>query len=127
MRACFLTITTTAEDREFDTRRDGEMELSPLYAMIKYREENASVVLTLQNKEIVMERTGDYSLRLVLEQGKIRKGSIGIGVQDGEIETFAKKIAYTIKDESVLLSLQYDLIIGGEAQPMKLRLFAKNK
>jgi len=125
MQACRMTITTNADGVENTITRDGEMEISLNAVILRYREENAFVWMKLQGESAELERAGDYSLRLKLNRGEICKGEIGIGGNGGEIETFAKKVNYSVSKDSVLLSLHYDLIISGEKQEMKLRLISR--
>ncbi len=107
--------------------REGEMKISFTDVELRYREENAFVYMKLQGDCAEIERQGDYSLRLHLKQDEETKGSIGIGGTDGEIGTFAHRVAYSVSKDSVLLSLHYDLLISGDVQTMKLRLLARAK
>ena len=125
MQACKLTITTTADGVENSITREGEMELSLAKVLLRYREENAFVVLILEGDTAKIEREGDYSLRLTLKEGETLMGEIGIGGAGGEIHTFAHRVAYSVSKDSLLLSLKYDLLISGEKQEMKLRLLAR--
>ena len=44
---------------------------------------------------------------------------------EGDVEVFAHKVAYSIGRDSLLLSLQYDLLFGSEKQEMKLRILSR--
>ncbi len=125
MQACKMTITTSADGVENTITREGEMELSAYGAILRYREENAFVWMKLQGESAEIERQGDYSLRLKLKRGEICEGEIGIGGSGGAIETYARKVNYSVSKDSILLSLHYDLIISGERQEMKLRLISR--
>ena len=125
MKQCKLTITSAVDGEENSVLRVGEMQLSPLSAQITYREEEAIVHLRLQNNRAWIEREGDYKLFLPLEQDKLCKGSIGILGTEGNVEVFTHKIAYSIGKDSLLLSLQYQLIFGEEKQEMKLRILSR--
>lgn len=125
MENCQVTITTIIDGNESQIIRHGEMETSVSEVKICYREENATVFLSTQNGRIEIERKGDYSLRLTLEQGKQSVGILGIGGAEGEVLTFAHQVAYSVSKNSVLMALKYDLIISGEIQEMKLRLLAR--
>ena len=125
MKACKLTITTTADGVENSITREGEMELSLSKVLLRYREENAFVMIILEGDTAKIEREGDYSLRLQLKEGEVLTGEIGIGGAGGEIQTFAHRVAYSVSKDSLLLSLKYDLIISGEKQEMKLRLLSR--
>lgn len=101
------------------------MELALSGAELFYREENALVAVKLHDSMAEIIREGDYTLRLFLEEGKQTLGTIGIGGAEGEIQTFARRIAYSVSKDSLLLSLHYDLMISGETQEMKLRLLSR--
>ena len=125
MKACRVTITTVADGRENSIVREGEMELSASKAILIYREENAAVRIQLEGETAQVERMGDYTLRLSLVRGKITDGEIGIGGSSGEIQTFSHRIQYSATENSLLVSLRYDLIISGETQKMQLRLTSR--
>ncbi len=125
MKKCKVTITTTADGQENTITREGEMSLSAGAAVLRYREENALVCLSLQGACAEISRQGDYSLFLDLRQGETREGRIGIGGSEGEISTFAHKVAYSMGKDSLLVLLEYDLLFGGEAQKMKLRVLSR--
>ena len=118
MQACNITMTTSTDEEEITFSRLGEMELSLGKVVLRYREENAWVLLILENGQAIIDRQGDYALYLVL---------LGIGGNQGELETITHKVAYSLRKDSLLLSLQYDLHISGEIQKMKLRLLARRK
>ena len=127
MKACKLTITTTADGVENSVTREGEMELSLTGVQLRYREENAFVVMILKGESAEIQREGDYSLRLFLKRGEVSQGTIGIGGSNGEIQTFTHRVSYSVSKDSLLLSLYYDLLISGEKQEMKLRLLSRFK
>ncbi len=125
MKPCELTITTNVDGQENTIVRKGEIELSSSVVRIRYREENAIVDVRLQGETANVERQGDYTLKLCLERGKITNGEIGIGGAGGAIQTVTHKVAYSVTERSLLLSLQYDLVIGGEVQKMSLRILGR--
>ena len=125
MKECRLTITTQANGEENSIIRKGKILLSPLSAQIIYCEENAKVHLKLENNTVFIEREGDYTLSLFLEDDKQTVGKIGIGGSTGKIDVYANKVAYSISKDSVLLSLHYNLLFGEEKQEIKLRLLAR--
>lgn len=127
MQACNITMTTSTDEEEITFSRLGEMELSLGKVVLRYREENAWVLLTIENGQAIIDRQGDYTLYLVLKEGESTKGLLGIGGNQGELETITHKVAYSLRKDSLLLSLQYDLHISGEIQKMKLRLLARRK
>ena len=125
MQACKITITTKENGRESRVVRQGEMELAATSVTLRYREEQAAVMLILQGERAQVYRQGDYTLRLDLERGNYGVGEIGIGGSSGEIQTFAHKIVYSLRENSVMALLQYDLLISGEKQAMSLCLSAQ--
>ena len=125
MRNCQISITTVVDGNETQFSTKGKMESLPLGARLTYTEENAIVGLEINGNEAKIVRTGDYTLSITLKQGKNANGSIGIGGSSGELSTYTHKLAYSAQENSLLLSLVYDLTIGGEKQEMRLRIYAK--
>ena len=125
MEACKLTINTSADGQETEFSCPGEMKLSTFGATLRYRQENALVTLTLDGETALVERVGDYTLKLFLKRGVRTVGSIGIGGNEGEVEVETSRVDYVIRKDSLLAMLHYDLIFGGEAQKMKLRISAR--
>ena len=125
MRNCSISITTTVEGQASEITRKGQCELSLLQARFFYLEEQARVEAVLLDGVLRIVRTGDYSQDLFFEKDKLREGRLGIGGADGVIYTKTKKFAYSLTENSLLLSLHYDLILGDEPQEMQLRLFLK--
>ena len=125
MQTCDVTISTKTNGQENKISRHGEMELSLTSAKVSYIEENARVTLALEKGVVTIARDGDYSLFLVLERGKIREGSLGINGSEGSIHTNTYRVAYSLTENSLLLSLHYDLLTGGDPQRMQIRLFSK--
>lgn len=127
MKPCYLTITTTADGVETELSREGEIELSVNKTVLVYKEEQAIVRFTLQGERALVERQGDYSMRLCLERGKKCEGALGLGGAEGLIYTYTYRVAYSIGNNSLLASLRYDLLINDEPQEMKIRLLARLK
>ena len=127
MKDCTLTITTTADGRENTVTYQGKMKLESSYADLRYVEEQSQVHIEIEGETVRIMRRGDYTLRLTLEKGKRHAGAIGIGGAEGEVFTKTDELTYSMKNNSLLLFLRYDLIVGGETQTMKLRLLAKQK
>lgn len=125
MQACRLTITTVADGQENSIVRVGALDLAFGRVVVQYNEDQAKVCISLQGERAILERNGDYSLRLQLTKDAEDIGYIGMTGTTGEIRTYTKKIAYSTTKDSLLLSLHYDLIFGEERQEMRLRLYAK--
>lgn len=127
MKSCNLTITTSVDGRETDFSCEGELFLSARSATLRYTQANASVSLVLDGQTAKIERVGDYSLRLFLQNGEESVGILALGENDGEMKVFTHRIAYSIGQDSLLASLHYDLLFGEERQEMKLRILARLK
>lgn len=125
MQKCSLTIVTVADGQESNFVCVAEMELTPLSACLHYIQEGAKTVVRFAEKKVTIQREGDYSMQLCLEEGKTLQGKLTIGGNEGIIPVHTQKIAYAITDKSLLASLQYRLIFEGGAQEMKLRLNAR--
>ena len=110
MEPCFLKIVTSTDGVESVFSQDAEMELTPLSAVLWYE-----------------EKEGDYILRLLLAEGKRLPGKIGLPGAEGEIETDAHRIGYTLRESSLLLSMKYTLRFSSGKQEMKLTLTARGK
>lgn len=125
MRNCRVTITTIAGGEENSIIRKGEMQLSSRTATVCYLEEDAKICLKVEENCVDIERKGDYTLSLHLLQGKQNKGRLGIMGSDGEIGVHTHKVAYSIGEDFLLLSLHYDLLFGEDKQQMQLRMLAR--
>ena len=125
MRKCRVTITTTIDGQENTIVREGEMELSTASAVLIYREENAATRICLSGEQAEIERIGDYTMHLFLTRGELTDGEIGLGGSSGGIQSFTHRIQYSTTEKTLMLSLQYDLIISGETQKMQIRLMAR--
>ncbi|MBQ2702139.1 MAG: DUF1934 family protein [Clostridia bacterium] len=127
MKACSISITSAVDGTESVVKREGEMQISLLEAELFYREEEGEVRIFLQSEQARIERTGGYSLRLFLEEGKESVGMLGINGQEGEIPVYCDRVAYSTGEGSLLVSLGYRLILGTQTQEMKLRILAREK
>ena len=127
MKPCYVTITTTVDGVKTEVSRTGEIALSVAETVLLYNEEQASVRFTLRGESAVVERQGDYSMRLRLERGKTCIGMLGLGGAEGEIRTFTHGVKYAVTEKSLLASLRYDLLINDEPQEMYVRLLARLK
>ena len=127
MKKCSVTITSSVDGRENSFHLNGEMELSAFGATLHYKDGEAFVSLELQGEKAEIERNGDYTLKICLERGRVCNGVLGIGGNEGAIQSLAHKISYSVKDGSLLAVLHYDLLLGDEPQKMKLRIMARAK
>ena len=120
-----ITLTTTADGKENTVTHRGKMSLTDSPIRLTYTEEGASVGMEIDNDCVRLIRKGDYELELRLEKGKKSTGKIGFGGSFGDISTFTHSLALSQKEDAILLTLRYDLLISGEIQQVKLRLYAK--
>ncbi len=128
MQVCKFTITTAVDGAENTVVREGKIEFPENAVVLHYEEESAMVCITLQKGEASIVRQGDYSLRLMLEQGKLTEGSIGLGGADGKIAIQTYTVKYAKERNVLKLSLRYDLIFSQEErQKMQLNLRATVK
>lgn len=125
MQKCMVSITTTADGTENAITREGKMFFSDDLVKLVYREENALICIELQENTARIERSGDYTLKLSLQNGKTGQGEIGINGASGSVGTFTDRILYSVTGESLHAVLHYDLLIAGQRQKMRLNLRAK--
>ena len=125
MKKCRVTITTVVDGQENTIVREGEMAISTTSSTLIYREENAVTRIYLEGEMADIERIGDYTMRLHIIREQLTDGEIGLGGVSGSIQSYTHRIQYSTTEQSLLLSLQYDLMISGEKQKMKIRLNAR--
>ena len=125
MKKCRVTITTSVDGQENTITRDGEMAFSANGIQRIYREPNAATRICLQGENATVERIGDYTMRLQLTCGELTDGELGIGGSSGAIQTLTHRVNYSTSEQSLLLSLHYDLLISGETQKMQIRLMSR--
>ena len=126
-RPCHLRIVTSADGEESVFSADAEMELCPQSALLRYRQDGGRVILRIGREEILLERTGDYTLSLRFAAGECSPGVLGIAGSEGKVETFTHRAGMRIGENSVLLSLHYTLRLEGGDREIKLRLTARVK
>lgn len=124
MRDGLLTIQTSVDGTENRFSTKAEMEISPLSAVLSYNDADANVTISLRGNEAVIERRGDYSMRLCLREGEDTDGTLSIAGSVGEVKIFTERLAYSIRKNSILLQMYYTLIFGEEKQNMRLRINA---
>ena len=93
-----------------------------LSAVLRYSDENATVLIRVDGEGVTIERDGDYSMRLFLQEGKRTVGTLSIAGNVGDVVVETQKIAYSIGKKSLLMQLHYTLIFGEEKQDMRIRL-----
>ena len=124
MQACKLTIISKADGKDVKSVRSGEIEYSADEIRLTYAEENAFVTIVLFNGGARIRREGDYALALHLKNGEICDGELGLGGSVGTVRTKTRQVSYKLSERSLLLTLQYDLLFGEDAQKMSLRIRA---
>ncbi len=127
MQACYLTITTTADGEESTVVKEGELSFGVRSTELRYKDGGSVVTLFAQGQSVTIDRQGDYSFFLPLECGESTVGTLGIGGAEGELSLYTHKAQYVVGEASFLLLLEYDMIMGGGTQKMKLRLHARLK
>lgn len=127
MQSCFLTIVTSVDGKENTLSLDAEMELSPLSAVLRYRQGEGQICLRLREGCFFVERQGDYVLRFRFIEGETLSGSLGLPGAEGEVEVTTRRLGWSIGKNSFLLLLDYSLGFVGGTQEMKLRLNARSK
>ena len=124
MRDGSLTIYTTVDGQESHFSSKAEMEIAPLSVVLRYKDSQAIVRLTLRENQLLIERQGDYGLGLILREGEETMGTLSIAGNQGEVKVFTERLAYTIGENSLILQAYYTLNFGNEKQMMRLRLKA---
>ena len=66
MQPCFLRIVTSADGEESVFSQYAEMELTPLSAVLRYTQGDGRVFLRVSREGVLVEREGDYALKLYL-------------------------------------------------------------
>ena len=127
MKPCSISISTTVDEVENIVKRKGELSLSLPITELFYQEEDGQVRILLQEDCVRIERIGEYGLKLFLKEGEESVGKIGINGQEGDIPVYCDRVAYSLGKDSLLVSLQYRLLLGKEEQSMKLRILAREE
>ncbi len=125
MQDVFLTISTTVDGEESRLSCNAEMECTALSAVLRYRDENAEVSIFVNGSEAVVDRKGDYGLYLPLKESERTVGTLSVMGNEGSVEIFTDRLAYSIRKNTLLMQLQYTLYFGSEKQEMRLRIHAK--
>ncbi len=81
--------------------------------------------MSIASDGVRVEREGDYRLRLCFTERKIQPGILSIGGAEGSVETHTHRLGYSVRENSVLLSMKYTLCFDSGKQEMNLRLYAQ--
>ena len=123
MQACKFTITTSVDGIENTVSHVGSIDVSEERVTLTYKENDSQVCITLQKGRAQIDRRGDYSLSLRLEEGKTLESALGIGGTEGGVFIKTHRVKYSLDGNIFKLSLRYDLIFSEEElQKMKLNL-----
>ena len=123
MQTCSFIIHSSVDGVESAVTRKGTIEFCDNQSVrLSYDEENARVCIALEKGLAVVDRAGDYTLHLILRQGKIEAGSLGLNGSDGNISVQTHRVKYSLEQNVFKLSLGYDLLFGEERQKMQLNL-----
>jgi uncharacterized beta-barrel protein YwiB (DUF1934 family) len=124
MKKGFLTIVTTVDGTESRFSSKAEMEIASVSAVLCYKETNAIITITVDRNEVLIERKGHYDMHLLLRENERTNGVLSIAGNEGNIEIFTERLAYSIGKNSLLMQIYYTLIFGKEKQDMRLRINA---
>ena len=127
MQPCFLRSVTSADGEESVFSQYAEMELTPLSAVLRYTQGDGRVFLRVSREGVLVEREGDYALKLYLSEGQTTAGVLGLSGTEGKVETSAHRIGFSIGENSLLLSMKYTLRFDSGKQEMNVRLVAQGK
>ena len=125
MRACQVHITTTADGKESRFVCQGTLGVETREIRLRYTEASGTTELYFDGNAVIITRQGDYSMRLLLRKGEICMGMLGISGSEGVVQTQTDRIAYSVKDCGVTMTLHYALVFGLERQAMKIKIAAK--
>ncbi len=124
MQACQIKISTAVDGEEKKIVRRGSISRGD-EVVLQYEEENAKVKITLRNQRALLEREGEYGLRLPLEEGKTTEGALSLSGAHGDIPVHTQKVAYVFEEKGGEIELHYQLLFGEEKQDMRLRIWIK--
>ncbi len=125
MKKCRLSIATMADGEKSGFLTDGRFDFTDCSLKLRYAQDGCVVLLELKNREVYINREGEYSLFLHLIENQKTQGQLGITGNKGEISVYTYEISYETKEKSLKLQLRYDLLFGGEPQKMRLTILAK--
>jgi uncharacterized beta-barrel protein YwiB (DUF1934 family) len=100
------------------------MEWNSLSAVLRYTQENATITVSLSNGELKIDRTGDYGMSLLLRENESTVGTLSIAGNEGALEVYTERLAYSITKNRLLMQIYYTLNFGTEKQNMRLRINA---
>ncbi len=125
MRACQVHITTTADGKESRFVCHGTLEVEAREIRLRYEETSGTTEVYFDGNAVTITRQGDYSMHLLLRKGEICMGKLGISNSEGVVQTQTDRIAYSVKNYGVTMTLHYALVFGLERQAMKIKIVAK--
>ena len=105
MQACRFTITTAVDEKENTVIYYGKIDVSETMVVLTYEEGASQICITLQKGIALIDRQGDYSLRLHLEEGKTKESGLGIGGAEGNVLTKTHRVKYSLERNVFKLSL----------------------
>ncbi len=122
MRVCKLIVKTRVDGAEQKIVRMGKIESLDDGTRILYKEENATVQMTLRENEAILEREGEYSLRLPLTKGERTVGVLDFAGSAGDISVETYEIAFEQGENCLNATLRYALLFGEEKQDMLVKI-----
>ena len=125
IRKCDLTLKSIVDGTENTFFAEGRLENFGEKIKVCYREDPAVIHVTFHEGKAWIDREGDYSLRLALNEGELTQGEIGINGNVGELEIRTHKIEFSYLDNQLSARLRYDILLGDGVQEMELIIQAK--
>ncbi len=118
-----IRITTEIDGQNQTVQKKGQAKTNLSGFVFFYIDEVSKTEIDISSKSAEIVRTGDYSMALLLEEGKKTSGSMSISGNDGTIDLTTQKIIYKIKDNTFTVLLRYTLHFGKEAQNTSVRIY----
>ena len=125
IRKCDLTLKSIVDGTENTFFAEGRLENFGEKIKVCYREDPAVIHVTFHEGKAWIDREGDYSLCLALNEGELTQGEIGINGNVGELEIRTHKIEFSYLDNQLSARLRYDILLGDGVQEMELIIQAK--
>ncbi len=90
----------------------GILRQSPGGMTLTYKQEDTVTVVTVSSEQIIIERRGEYSSRLILETGKTHSCPYGTPYGSFMLGVTARKITNELQENGGRLTLAYELDMG---------------